>query len=287
MEDWLISIDEDIAAVQKTSQPAIDPEVSAVQVSPRSFPPKPPSISIRGRASELVSATEQSLFPRAPTQIPASSSNPVSSPPANKKNPQSEDPQRDPPPHLTAGLTSSRSTSPPNSYVSATNGSNVSSNPSTRVTLGAAAAGWKFDQRAKPFEREYTIDPKRGRSQHPSILRQGNPLQMRTALNGVRHPLNHGPANPARSQGFPARATAGLQGLPPRPGILTNRAPGPPMPMNHSERSVNVEIRISNVPPACSKDQLYALLGESALHRAPFSTRDRKLNFWSVIRDVQ
>jgi len=43
---------------------------------------------------------------------------------------------------------------------------------------------------------------------------------------------------------------------------------------------VNVEIMIRNVPQGCSKDELYSILGEQALHRAPFSPRDKKMNFW-------
>lgn len=283
MDEWLVSIDEDIDAVSGSPHPPSPlREEAKARETILAAPYRPPSISIKGRASELLpSSMQQTAFDSQShseaAPLPSAPSSPEK--PKSQKSPPSQGQPLDLPPHL-AGLGPSRSSSPPSSYVSATNGSHVSSQPSTRVTLGTAAAGWKFEQRSKVFAREYTIDPKRGRNSHPSILRQGNALQMQTNLNGSRRPVHPGGIPPTRGQTFQPRPAPG--GMQPRPGILLNHAPGPSPPMhhNHMERNVNVEIRISNVPLACTKDQLYSVLGDSALHRAPFSTRERKLNFW-------
>ena len=56
-----------------------------------------------------------------------------------------------------------------------------------------------------------------------------------------------------------------LNGLPPRP---------PPLPTR------NHEIRIGNIPRGAKKDEVYTLLADNALHRYPFSSGTRKLNFW-------
>lgn len=280
MDDWLVSIDRELDAVEDNRQKSTKGnDESRSRESILAAPYRPPSISIKGRASELLSPTAQQSSSNKHDlhQNPVEQS--LSSPEKqrDKTSPRDQAKSHDLPPHL-AGFGHSRSSSPPSSYVSASNGSHVSSQPSTRVTLGTAAAGWKFEQRSKAFAREYTIDPKRGRNTHPSILRQGNPIQMQTNLNGNRRPLPHLATHSARGQSFPPRPAPGGNQI--RPGILINRAPGGPPPHHHSERNLNVEIRISNVPPACTKDQLYSVLGDAALHRAPFSTRERKLNFW-------
>lgn len=282
MQDWLISIDEDIAALEDSSRSSsVSAYALADDSSPLPSPLRPPSISILGRASELYTPEHQHPSNEKHASSPPSKN--FRSPAAARRDFDPRASQRDFPPHLAEPTTASRVSSPPVSAVSAASKSNVSSNPSTRVTLGAAAAGWRFDQRAKPFEREYTIDPKRARNPQPSILRQGHPLQMHSSLMGNRRPP-FGIANQQRTSAFPSRLplrpTAGLQAPGQRPGIFHNGVPSYPAPLHHTERSVNVEIRISNVPPSCTKDQLYAVLGESALHRAPFSTKDRKANFW-------
>lgn len=282
-QDWLDSIDEDIAATGDGSVSSISSVYTPACESLPSSPLRPPSITIRGRALEASSSSLKSDSQPSSTSSPRSSTHTV--PTGNVNGKGTTDGQRDIPPHL-AGLTVSRSSSPPLSAVSAANRSHVSSAPSSRITLGAAAAGWKFDQRSKPFEREYTIDPKRARNQPPSIFRQGHPLQPQHLLNGIRRPAHTVPGHagprgsmlPAR--GPPRPSMGGMQGTGP-----IQRFPGPGLapPFAGSERNLNVEIRISNVPPACSKDELYAILGETALHRAPFSNRDRKLNFWYVL----
>lgn len=293
MQDWLVSIDKDIAATGDGSVSSISSVYTPARESLPSSPLRPPSITIKGRALEASSLSLRSdslpstiSSPRSTTHnVPTRNAPDHNVPASNANGKGTTNGQRDIPPHL-AGLAASRSSSPPLSAVSAASKSHVSSAPSSRITLGAAAAGWKFDQRSKPFEREYTIDPKRARNQPPSMFRQGHPLQPQHLLNGIRRPPHSVPGHAAGPRGsmLPARGPprppmGGMQGLGP---MQRFPGPGPVPPFAGSERHLNVEIRISNVPPACSKDELYAILGETALHRAPFSNRDRKLNFWYV-----
>ena len=286
-EDWLASLDEDIDAIATNQDAAYSPTNSDYAPAEESLPPspfRPASITIRGRALEASKLETSETSVTSSTSSPRNAVSGVSTSHVvpNGKNDGAVKTQsnghREVPPHL-MDFTGSRTSSPPVSTVSAATKSHVSSAPSSRITLGAAAAGWKFDQRSKPFEREYTIDPKRARSQQPPIFRHGYPSHPPSVFNSIRRAPPVGPPhNGVRGQGLPPRPMGAMNG-----GRPMSRFSGPSPPFTGIDRNTNVEIRITNVPPTCSKDDLYSILGEYALHRAPFSSRERKLNFWYVL----
>ena len=136
------------------------------------------------------------------------------------------------------------------------------------VSLTKAAAEWQPGQVPHPLHREDEITGERSATRTAVVpMRQDARRKVDLREGAAMSSRPRGPARlPPHSQYLPSRAHDPRGGW--QPG---GRAPtSSPRPF---------EIRISRIPLGCSKDELYALMG-SHLHRSPFSTRDRKLNFW-------
>ena len=166
-------------------------------------------------------------------------------------------------PHMSGpsrSTSSRRPSSPTRSSLSAAGVSTISS-AFTQISMGQAVRSYNSDKEIKPIARD---DDAVTAPKSSKMFAQAAGIDLRRPQLDMR-PNRQGPARPVPlgRQTLPSRLAP--NGLPPRPPPMARR---------------NFEIRIGNIPRGAKKDEVYHLLADGALHRYPFSSRERKLNFW-------
>lgn len=158
------------------------------------------------------------------------------------------------PPHLPGA----RPPSPTTSALSA-GPSNLSS-AFTRVSISQAARDLQPGVVPRPIKRDSLYTSQRANGADPIRIARTLPRTL------PHHPSSGLPRHP----NLPARPRVGPNG--------PHSIPPANFPIRPIRR--HFEIRISNLPHGIRKDDLEHLLADATLHRAPFSYKNKKLNFW-------
>lgn len=289
-EDWLTGIDESLANAKASLDPQPIALHSSVEGDKHVQPThsKVATMNIRGRASELSAmsnlpnATHMQIRHQGNGSLQREQADQM---PRDQVGHQSLHPtDRHDSPLSTQSTPSSRPGSTPTSFLSANDDSQVSGSNS-RVTLGAAAANWQFDHPGggswpKPIRRDQTMETRHSRFQTPSVMRLGNLTQAYSTVDGARRNYNQSSNMQGIRRFQPSFVRPGYEPHAPIPDGFNPRSRLNLPDARRPDPMGNVEIRIMNIPLGSSKDELYALLCDAALHRAPFSSREKKLNFW-------